>query len=52
MEIGGGTIGSSSRLNHPASAISDGSMTISPAAQRASKPIISECGKGHGCEPT
>ena len=51
IEIDGGMGGSASRRNHPASAISVGSGTISPSTQRAKKPIISECGKGHGWEP-
>src|SRR6185503_3908320 len=47
----GGTGGSSSGRNQSASAISVGSGTISPPAQRAVKPIMSELVNGHGWLP-
>jgi len=47
----GGTSGSASRVNHAASAISSPSIAISPAACSARKPIMSECGNGHGWLP-
>ncbi len=51
IEMGGGIGGRSSFVNQPASAISVGSMEISPSTHRAKNPIMSEWGKGQGCEP-
>jgi hypothetical protein len=51
MLIVGGTVGSSSGANQPASAISSACRANSPATYRARNPTISECGNGHGWLP-
>ncbi len=48
MEMPGGIIGMGRARNHWASRISPGSITISPLAQSAVNPSMSECGNGHG----
>ena len=48
MDMAGGIMGRSSGRYQPASTISTPSIAMSPEAQVASNPIMSEWGKGHG----